>query len=524
MSTVNRISGMASGLDTDTLIKSVVKAASVPVDKLGQQKQFLQWKRDDYRTINSKVLEFRNASFDMKLQSSYLTKKVSSSQESAVTATPTASTIAGNYTLTVTRAAKAASIVTGNLPGDANSTATPKLMSALGLTSSGKINVKGAAGNADVVVNPTDKLTDVVTLINNQSSTTGVKAMYDSTLDRLFFASTSTSSTAMELNFTSDDTSSTDQLWTMLNLDSAIGTDGLAPTQTGSNTANKIVMSGLTAQVNFNGLDAEYDSNNFSIAGLKITVKSATTTPATVSVTEDIDTIYNKVKSFVDSYNTLIDTINTKTTEVRDRDFLPLTADQRASMSQDDIKNWETKAKLGTLQRDSVLNNGLVAFRQTFSNPITGISTAFNGMSSIGIGTSNVKGSLVTGSYKDRGKIYIDETKLRSAIANNPDEVYKLFASDDGNSKTTAGDGLAVRLYNAADTLFNNIISKAGSSSSFSTNNAIAKEISSIDTRVGQLNTRISDLETRYYKQFTAMEKYMSKMKSQSSYFSSQTQ
>lgn len=58
---VTRISGMVSGLDVDTLVKQMITAKRVPLDKLNQQKQILQWQRDNYREINSKLVDFQNS-------------------------------------------------------------------------------------------------------------------------------------------------------------------------------------------------------------------------------------------------------------------------------------------------------------------------------------------------------------------------------------------------------------------------------------------------------------------------------
>lgn len=71
----NRISGLSSGIDYDTIIKQMMDARRIPMEKVQQQKQLLQWKRDDYRTLNNKILDFKNAAFDMTLQTGYLSKK-----------------------------------------------------------------------------------------------------------------------------------------------------------------------------------------------------------------------------------------------------------------------------------------------------------------------------------------------------------------------------------------------------------------------------------------------------------------
>lgn len=52
-----RISGLASGMDIDELVKSMMQAERVPLDKLTQKKQSSEWQRDDYRSMNTSLSE-----------------------------------------------------------------------------------------------------------------------------------------------------------------------------------------------------------------------------------------------------------------------------------------------------------------------------------------------------------------------------------------------------------------------------------------------------------------------------------
>jgi len=81
-----RIGGLASGIDTDSIIKDLMKAQRIPVDKLKQNKQVFQWQQEGYREINNSLRAFRDKVFNMKLQATYLAKKAASSNEAAFTA------------------------------------------------------------------------------------------------------------------------------------------------------------------------------------------------------------------------------------------------------------------------------------------------------------------------------------------------------------------------------------------------------------------------------------------------------
>lgn len=53
-----RISGLSSGMDIDAMVKQLMTAAKVPLDKLNQQKQLLEWKREGYRTVSTTLVSF----------------------------------------------------------------------------------------------------------------------------------------------------------------------------------------------------------------------------------------------------------------------------------------------------------------------------------------------------------------------------------------------------------------------------------------------------------------------------------
>ena len=97
---VTRIGGLASGMDIDSIVGDMMKAQRAPLDKLMQKKQILEWQRDDYRSINTLLLNFRtNELTNMKLTTNYRAKSVSSSDESKVAATATSGASQASYNM-----------------------------------------------------------------------------------------------------------------------------------------------------------------------------------------------------------------------------------------------------------------------------------------------------------------------------------------------------------------------------------------------------------------------------------------
>lgn len=105
MSSIMRISGLASGMDIDSIVKQLMTAARQPVNKLYQEKTLLQWKKDDYRAMNTQLSRLRDALSRLRLQSTFLARKAVSSNEAAVVATATNNAATSTYSINVEKIA-----------------------------------------------------------------------------------------------------------------------------------------------------------------------------------------------------------------------------------------------------------------------------------------------------------------------------------------------------------------------------------------------------------------------------------
>ncbi|CAM3555302.1 hypothetical protein GCM10009865_11200 [Aeromicrobium ponti] len=109
-----RIGGLASGMDIDSLVSDLMKAERMPLDKLKQKKQVLEWQRDDYRAINALLLDFRSELTQMKLTTRYRARQATSTNEAMVTATATGAASQASYSISnVTKLARAETRVNG---------------------------------------------------------------------------------------------------------------------------------------------------------------------------------------------------------------------------------------------------------------------------------------------------------------------------------------------------------------------------------------------------------------------------
>ena len=112
-----RFGGLASGLDTDTIVKDLMKIEQMKVDKLKQEKQIIEWRKEDYRSTTNLLRGFYDEYFDilysktnMTSQSTYNTLKVQSSDDKYITATASPNAYVSDRVITRIELAKAAQV------------------------------------------------------------------------------------------------------------------------------------------------------------------------------------------------------------------------------------------------------------------------------------------------------------------------------------------------------------------------------------------------------------------------------
>ena len=267
---------------------------------------------------------------------------------------------------------------------------------------------------------------------------------------------------------------------------------------------------GQDAQITLDGVSMTQATNKFVVANVTYSLQSVGT--SNITVQDDVDKIINSVKTFINDYNTLLSSLNTKVTEKRDSNYMPLTDEQKSAMSEDDIKLWEEKTKTGLLNNDSILKTLSDSMRNAFASKISGITGKYTSASSIGITTSS--------DWSENGKLYVDEDKLRKALEEDPDAVYKIFGT---TSDTASNKGIAVRLTEMLKTAADKIVDEAGTTAS-TTNDVVSilgKQNKDMTDRLIDLNNKLVKQENQYYTQFNAMEQALSQLNQQSSYLAS---
>lgn len=617
-STSNRITGLATGLDTDTVVKNMTARTRSQIALAKQQATLLEWKRDAYRSVIDQVTNFKNKYFSLTSSSSILL----SSRFQQMGATIRGN--GGNYVnITVGAGAQAGQVVLSNAKKATASTLTTQGFASQhaqitadfsqgDLNLAGKeikLNVAGvektitltgsysnveelaqdlqnklnSAYSADRVVvsvkdgsiyfhaatdtitidgenssaftlpqltldnaqtqliNTYDKLENVVFAnslsgdtfkfkINDQeftfsknntiadiistinASSAGVKVSYSSLTDSFTFTSSATGSAS---GFTFEDTEG-NLLGVLTN-----------------NAAVSDVVAGDDAEIYINGVKIVRSTNLFTVDGMTIEIKESYAQDITVDISQNVDGVLNAIKDFINDYNKLIEELNSQLSEKYDRNYPPLTDEQKEEMSEKQIEQWEAKAKTGLLSNDPTIRTMLQNIRTALLEEVVSLSDG----SSLGISLNSI--GISTGVYTEQGKLNINEDKLRNALLNNPELVTKLFTQKSSLTYSTEmsaeekkqyykESGLMQRLSSILESNVKNtreygsLLRIAGYKGTASVaDNQLQKRIDNYNKTIDTLKKKLANEEDRYYKQFAALEASISYLQQQSLWLSS---
>jgi flagellar hook-associated protein 2 len=120
-----RMTGLISGLDTESMVNELVSAQSEKVDKIKQNKQKVEWKKEIWQGLNTKIYDFYKSSLaTFKTNGSYLKKKATANDETKVSVTASSSATNGTHTVSVTQMASSAYLTGANIKAGSGSYTT----------------------------------------------------------------------------------------------------------------------------------------------------------------------------------------------------------------------------------------------------------------------------------------------------------------------------------------------------------------------------------------------------------------
>jgi flagellar hook-associated protein 2 len=455
------VGGLASGLDTNSIIDQLMTIERQPKVRLQQRQAIEQARQNALRDIQTRLSNLKSAADALRDPTIWTdTQTVESSDTSRLTATRVTGAAAGAYDITITDLARAHQVTQG---------------SALTAASADDVlHIKvGSGSTIDVSIAGGDSLDAIASKIN---STTDIP-VYASVVNSKLVLTSKTTGAANTISATSDGSLATDL--------------GFATTLTAQD-----------AQYTVNGVSKTSASNTITdaIVGLSLTLKAKTTTAVTVTVGApgaDAAKIQDKVKAFVDQYNSTIDFIRSKLTEQKVAN--PTTDDERAK---------------GILNSDPGLTSLLSNLRQSVSDTVSGRPGDASLLAQVGLSTGATTGGGTTNPDAIAGKLSLDATKLSTMLSTRFADTKALFTNITGSYDS---EGLTQRL--------DRVLDPQVAASTGILAGRIASEQSMIDSFKSDqsaMDVRLAEREKQLRAQFTALETALSQLQSQNSYLSGQ--
>lgn len=484
-----RLSGMVSGLDTESLVQELVSSYSLKKENYEKSQTKLEWKQEKWQELNAKIYKLYTGSLaNLRMSKAYNTKKTVVSDDTKATVIAASNAIEGSQSLEVKELASTAYLTGADLKGSYKSTTK---LSELGITSDTAITL--TVGGEDKEISLTADMT--ISEFTAALKESGLNASFDENNQR-FFISAKSSGAAADFEISGDSKAL-----------AALGIDY------NSEDGGAVKIDGADAKILLNKAEFTSSSNNFSINGLTIEVKEKTTSAVTLSTSVDVDAIYDTIKGFLSEYNELIKELDTLYGADSAKGYEPLTSEEKEAMSEDDIEKWENKIKDSLLRRDSTVGSISTMLKSAMQSTYE-INGRTYSLSSFGISTLGY----FTSSEFEKGVYHIDgdsddastsgnDDKLKSMIASDPEAVGTFFKSLVSDLYTKIGEKMQATQLSSAFTVYND--------------KQMNTELTDLKKKISDWEDYVTEQEDYWYSKFTSMETALSELQSNSSYLSS---
>lgn len=201
-----RVSGLISGLDTDSIVQELVSAYSTKKEKYEKAQTKQEWKMDAWKTMNSKIYGFYTSSLsNMRMSTAYSMKTSSVSNSSVATVTASSSAVNGTQKMKVNKLASSAYMTGGvvKLSDDKNDTGNKKVTGSTALSDMGiETGSKIAVNDKEIEIADGMTVNQLVAKLKDA----GVNASFDETNQR-FFVNSKTSGAEGEFTITANNAS-----------------------------------------------------------------------------------------------------------------------------------------------------------------------------------------------------------------------------------------------------------------------------------------------------------------------------
>lgn len=196
-----RLTGLMSGMDTESLIQDLVAARKTKVNTAVKAQTKISWKQEAWADLNKKLKNLQSKYVsNMKYYSSYSKRTTKVSNESAVSVITGADAVNGVQSLTVKQLAKTAYLTGSEVTGTNGDVTALSKMSELGITGTGVINLTSKGKSVDINITADTTISDFL----NKVKDAGLNANFDAGNQR-FFISAKESGVDNDFSFTASD-------------------------------------------------------------------------------------------------------------------------------------------------------------------------------------------------------------------------------------------------------------------------------------------------------------------------------
>lgn len=499
-----RLTGLMSGMDTDSLIEQLMEGRKKKVDTVKKTQKKINYKQEAWKSLNTKLkgLQSKFVS-NLRFTSTYAKKTSKVSDTSAASVITGEGVSNGVQTLEVKKLAKTAYLTGGVLGGDGKQgyTALSTLKDlgvSFGVGGKGTFKVENTdkSKSLDIEVTEDSTISDVL----NKLKEYGLNASFDEKNQR-FFVSAKEAGAANDFTITANDANGASALDKLGFVEDPTDKSGLGATK----------ITGQDAEILLN--DAKFTSsrNVFEINGLTITALNETKQGEKVTITtqDDTDGIYDVVKNFLKEYNSIINEMD-KLYNADDKKLEPLTDDEKYAMSDKEVEEWEKKLNESVLRRDDTLRTVSSTLKETMAMGFkVGDKTLY--LSDFGINTlgyfnaaDNERNAFHIDGDPDDAETSGKEDKLKSLIANDPSTVISFFT------------GLSRELYSKMSDMSKGVDGYR-TFGSFYDDKRMKADFNEYNSKITDMESKLNAYEDMWYSKFAKMEKAMAKMQSNTS-------
>lgn len=374
--TISSATGLASGLNTSSIISALMAVEKLPLERLQTQQSTVESKISAMGKVKSAVAALQKAADDISTVSNLYSYKGTLADTTIASATTTAKAVAGTYSVEVEQLATNHKLTSS---ATVNPSAGGTLTIEIGSTATGSFVAKSGTSPVAVTINAGASLSDVAKAINDANA--GVSATIIN------------GTSGSQLVLTSKETGEINQIKITSTI-SGLGFDPDSPAAPGNLTQSTQAKNAI---LKIDGITIANTTSNTvtdAITGVTLTLnKTNDNSPTQLVISNDTSAVETKVKAFVDAYNSARSTMK--------------------DLSQYDANGNNT----GVLNGDGTVSSALNQLRSLLSTVPSGASSAYQYLSDLGIESSS------------DGVLSLDSATLTSAMNTDFSSVAKTIAA-----------------------------------------------------------------------------------------------